>query len=38
MYIIVGSNNHRQFVCFLISMTVGIIVFDKLTVDCKSYS
>ena len=31
----VGSNNHRQFVCFVLSMIIGIIAFDKLSFDCK---
>ncbi|TIA87859.1 hypothetical protein E3P99_02900 [Wallemia hederae] len=29
----IGSNNHRQFICFLMSMIVGIIAFDKLAFD-----
>ncbi|TIB63112.1 hypothetical protein E3P77_03643 [Wallemia ichthyophaga] len=29
----IGSNNHRQFICFLVSMIVGIITFDKLSFE-----
>jgi len=33
---LVGVNNHRQFVVFVITLIVGIIAFDSLTIGCKS--
>jgi hypothetical protein len=33
---LVGSNNHRQFVLFITTLVIGIVLFDYLTYACMS--
>ena len=33
---VVGANNHRQFILFITTLVIGIILFDYLTYACMS--
>lgn len=35
MFFAVGMNNHRQFVLFVTTLVIGIILFDYLTYACE---
>lgn len=35
---LVGANNHRQFVLFVLTLVFGIVIFDYLTYKCTSAS
>lgn len=32
---LVGVNNHRQFLLFVLTLVIGIVLFDYLTYACK---
>ena len=36
--LLVGANNHRQFLLFVTTLVIGIILFDYLSYECKLHS